>query len=103
MAVVHSMCFGLNKGHMTTKNVQKKKHSTMRVTISKRTAVVKKVVREVSGFAPYERRYMKLLRISKHKRALCFCKKRLIRHFCALRMQATIQAMKKAAACQARC
>ena len=102
MAVVHSMCFGLNKGHKTTKNVQKKKHSTRRGTLSKRTAVVRKVVREVSGFAPYERRYMELLRISKGKRALCFCKKRLVCHVCALRkhreMQAAIQAMKKAAA-----
>jgi len=33
-------------------------------------------VREITGFAPYERRIQELLRISKDKRALKFCKKR---------------------------
>merc|ERR1712119_141316 len=66
----------------------KEKTLHRRGTLSKRTAVVRQVVREVSGFAPYERRCMELLRISKDKRALRFCKKR----------QAAIQAMKKAAA-----
>merc|ERR1712002_399086 len=47
-------CFGLNKGHKTTKNVQPKKHSYRRGTLSKRTAVVRQIVREVSGFAPYK-------------------------------------------------
>merc|ERR1712002_230723 len=54
MAVVHEMCFGLNKGHKTTKNAQPKKHSYRRGTLSKRTAVVRQIVREVSGFAPYK-------------------------------------------------
>merc|ERR1711931_18146 len=102
MGVVHDMCFGLNKGHKTTKNVQPKKHSYRRGTLSKRTAVVRQIVREVSGFAPYERRCMELLRIGKDKRALRFSKKRLGCHVRARRkreeMQAAIQSMKKAAA-----
>ena len=36
------------------------------------------LVREVMGFAPYEKRCIELLRISKDKRALKFCKKRVI-------------------------
>jgi hypothetical protein len=35
------------------------------------------VIREVSGFAPYERRIVELLKISKDKRALRVAKKRV--------------------------
>merc|ERR1712071_345346 len=43
------------------------------------------VIREVAGFAAYERRCIELLRISKDKRALKFCKKRLGTHIAAKR------------------
>lgn len=35
------------------------------------------MIREVCGFAPYERRAMELLKVSKDKRALKFIKKRV--------------------------
>lgn len=38
------------------------------------------VVREIAGFAPYERRTMELLRISRDKKALKFLKKRIGQH-----------------------
>lgn len=37
-------------------------------------------MREIAGFAPFERRAMELLRVSKDKRALKFLKKRLGTH-----------------------
>ena len=44
---------------------------------TKHVKFIRDLVREVTGFAPYERRIMELLRISKDKRALKFTKKRV--------------------------
>merc|ERR1712002_548500 len=104
MAVIHNMVFGMNKGHKVTKNVQKQKHSYRRGALSKKAKFVRELVREVTGFAPYERRCIELLRIGKDKRALRFCKKRLGCHVRAKRkreeMQGAIQAQRKAQAAQ---
>merc|ERR1712243_304497 len=72
MAIRHDMAVGLNKG-FTTKNVAKPKRKGPR----KHAKFVRDLVREVCGFAPYEKRCMELLKVSKDKRALKFCKKRL--------------------------
>jgi hypothetical protein len=45
--------------------------------LSKRTAFVRDVVKEVAGLAPYERRIIELLRNSKDKRARKLAKKRV--------------------------
>merc|ERR1712156_1260851 len=67
----------------------------------KKSAFVHDVIREVVGYTAYERRCIELLRISKDKRALKFCKKRLGSHTAAKRkreeMQNVIQAQKRAA------
>ena len=73
MAIKHEMCVGLNKGHKVTKIPTKKTQKG----INKRNKFVRDLVREVVGFSPYERRCMELLKISKDKKALRFCKKRL--------------------------
>ena len=46
-------------------------------TATKHARFVRDLIREIAGFAPYERRCQELLRISKDKRALKFCKKRV--------------------------
>lgn len=43
----------------------------------KRTKFVRDLVRDISGFAPYERRLLELLKISRDKRALKFAKARV--------------------------
>ncbi|KAJ3074082.1 60S ribosomal protein L36 [Quaeritorhiza haematococci] len=68
---------GLNKGHITTKIQLKSKPVNRKGALSKRTKFVRDVVREVSGFAPYEKRVMELLKNSKDKRARRLAKKRL--------------------------
>lgn len=57
--------WGLNKGHPTTVRALPAKHSNRKGKSSARTAFVKAIVREVAGFAPYERRVMELIRNSK--------------------------------------
>ena len=58
-------------------------YSSQRAT--KHNKFVREIVREIAGFAPYEKRVMELLRISKDKRALKFLKKRLGSHIRAKR------------------
>merc|ERR1719229_1638169 len=99
MAVRHEMCFGLNKGHKVTKNVMKR--PSRRKGINKHVKFVRDIVREVCGFAPYERRAMELLKVSKDKRALKFIKKRIGTHIRAKRkreeLSTVLAAMRKAA------
>jgi len=45
--------------------------------LAKRTKVVREIIREVAGFAPYERRTLELLKVGKDKRARKFAKRRL--------------------------
>ncbi|EME39696.1 hypothetical protein DOTSEDRAFT_75371 [Dothistroma septosporum NZE10] len=68
---------GLNSGHQVTPRQPKPRISRMKGHLSKRTAFVRDVVKEVSGLAPYERRVIELLRNSKDKRARKLAKKRL--------------------------
>ncbi|CDH52875.1 60s ribosomal protein l36 [Lichtheimia corymbifera JMRC:FSU:9682] len=67
---------GINKGHITTRRELKQKPSQRRA-IGKRTQFVRSIVREVAGFAPYERRVMELIKNSRDKRAKKLTKRRL--------------------------
>ncbi|OCK96740.1 60S ribosomal protein eL36 [Cenococcum geophilum 1.58] len=71
------LAIGLNAGHKVTPYQPKTKISRRKGHLSRRTAFVREVVREVSGLAPYERRVIELLRNSKDKRARKLAKKRL--------------------------
>ena len=53
---------GLNKGFITTKIANVRERPVLRKgTLGKRTALVRKVVRECCGFAPYEKRVPHLI------------------------------------------
>merc|ERR1712007_174015 len=99
---VSAMVVGPNKGHKVTKlQGHKGTQSRNKGNKTKKSAFVHDVIREVVGYTAYERRCIELLRISKDKRALKFCKKRLGSHVAAKRkreeMQQVIQAQKRAA------
>ncbi|KAJ3058028.1 60S ribosomal protein L36 [Podochytrium sp. JEL0797] len=68
---------GLNKGHVVTPRVPRAKPAHRKGALATRTAFVRSLVREVAGFAPYERRVMELLKNSKDKRARKLAKRRL--------------------------
>ncbi|XP_037373246.1 60S ribosomal protein L36-like [Talpa occidentalis] len=102
MALRCSMAMGLNKGHKVTKNVSKTRHSRRRGRLTKHTKLVRDMIREVCGFAHYERRAMELLKVAKDKWALKFIKKSVGTHICAKRereeLSNVLAAMRKAAA-----
>lgn len=68
---------GLNAGHVVTPAPAVSRPSHTKGKLNKRVAFVRDVVREVTGFAPFERRVMELLKVGKDKRAMKMCKKRL--------------------------
>ncbi|CAE6470292.1 unnamed protein product [Rhizoctonia solani] len=57
--------YGANTGHPTTAIDKVTKPSHRKGALSAKNKLVRSVVREVAGFAPYERRVMELLRNSK--------------------------------------
>uniref|UniRef100_A0A0D6QRN8 60S ribosomal protein L36 n=1 Tax=Araucaria cunninghamii TaxID=56994 RepID=A0A0D6QRN8_ARACU len=71
---------GINKGHIVTKRELPPRPSNNKGKRSKRTDFVRKLIREVSGFAPYEKRITELLKVGKDKRALKVAKKKLGTH-----------------------
>ena len=117
MAPRYEICVGLEKGHKTTKNTLKvenvncetcvthvfvcfqAKPSKTKGKMTKHNKFVRDLIREVVGFAPYERRAQELLRIGKEKRCLKFLKKRIGSHDLAKKkreeMQSVLQAMRK--------
>lgn len=62
-AAIEGLAVGLEKGHKLTKNNRAQRQSRHKGRLSKKTRIVRELVREITGFAPYERRVMELLRI----------------------------------------
>nr|CAH0107033.1 unnamed protein product [Daphnia galeata] len=81
----YDLAVGLKKGFKTTKNPQKPRPSRRKGKLTKHTKFIRDIVKEVAGHAPYEKRAMELLKISKDKRALKFLKRRLGTHLRAKR------------------
>jgi large subunit ribosomal protein L36e len=73
----------LKCSHKTKAGVLKLELSRTKGHLSKRTAFVKEIVKEVSGFTSYKRHIIELLCNSKGKRAHKLAKKRLSTFSCA--------------------
>ncbi|PPD77725.1 hypothetical protein GOBAR_DD25350 [Gossypium barbadense] len=71
---------GLNKGHVVTKKELAQRPSNRKGKTSKRVHFVRNLIREVAGFAPYEKRITELLKVGKDKRALKVAKRKLGTH-----------------------
>lgn len=76
---VQGYALGLNKGYVITKKDPRAKPSHRRKA-SKRTTLIRKVIRSISGLSPYEKRALELYKIEDtklDKRATKFLKRRL--------------------------
>ncbi|KAL9265627.1 Large ribosomal subunit protein eL36y-like protein [Drosera capensis] len=71
---------GMNKGHIVTKKDLAPRPSDRKGKTSKRVLFVRSLIREVAGFAPYEKRITELLKVGKDKRALKVAKRKLGTH-----------------------
>ncbi|EMR11641.1 hypothetical protein PNEG_00080 [Pneumocystis murina B123] len=71
------LAVGLNRGYKTTFRQPPPRISHRKGCLSKRVSFIRNIIREVAGFAPYERRIIELLRNSKDKRARKLAKRRL--------------------------
>ncbi len=69
--------FGMQKGHRVTKRTARVRPVTKKGVEGKRVKMIRSIVREVCGFAPYERRLMELLKVGRDKRALRLAKKKV--------------------------
>merc|ERR1712151_1403957 len=71
---------GLDKGHVVTKKERRASPSSRKGRLANRVKLVREIVKEVAGLAPYEKRIAELLRIGKDKRALKYAKQKLGTH-----------------------
>ncbi|OEH79125.1 60S ribosomal protein L36-A [Cyclospora cayetanensis] len=74
---------GLNKGFLVTKRPTPERPSRRKGKRTTRVQAIREIVRQVAGFAPYERRILDLIKVgtaATNKRALKFAKKRLGTH-----------------------
>ncbi|CAI0550939.1 unnamed protein product [Linum tenue] len=79
-AAKSGLAVGLNKGHIVTKRDLPPRPSDRKGKTSKRVHLVRNLIREVAGFAPYEKRITELLKVGKDKRALKLAKRKLGTH-----------------------
>jgi len=75
-----SIAVGLKKGFKVHRRPRVARPSNHKGAITRRVRLIKEIVREVAGFAPYERRVLELLRNNLDKRALKLAKKKLGTH-----------------------
>merc|ERR1712046_481217 len=94
LMVASGLAAGLNKGFITQKRTLAKRPVSRKGKLGRRVKFVREVVREVAGYAPYEKRIMELLKVGKDKRALKGAKKKREDMSMALKK---IQAQQKAA------
>ncbi|CAO2166973.1 unnamed protein product [Urochloa humidicola] len=71
---------GINKGHIVTKRELPLRPVDRKGKATKRVTFVRNLIREVAGFAPYEKRITELLKVGKDKRALKLAKRKLGTH-----------------------
>jgi len=71
---------GLHKGHKVTKRKKVPRPSSRKGHLGPRTKFVREVIRDVAGYAPYEKRIMELMRVGLDKRALRLAKRKIGGH-----------------------
>ncbi|WZY92134.1 hypothetical protein YC2023_064463 [Brassica napus] len=70
----------MRRGHVVTRRELAPRPNSRKGKTSKRTLFIRSLIREVAGFAPYEKRITELLKVGKDKRALKVAKRKLGTH-----------------------
>merc|ERR1719431_1498592 len=91
MGLPFELAVGLNKGHKVTKTNYRKRRVAQKGRSTTRNKFMRDIIREIVGFAPYEKRCMEFLKVSREKRALKFLKQRLGTHLRAKRKREELQ------------
>ncbi|CAL52103.2 Ribosomal protein L36e [Ostreococcus tauri] len=74
------MSVGLDKGHAVTKREIAPRPGSRKGRCGKRVGMIRSLIRDVAGSAPYERRLIELLKNGRDKRALKLAKRKLGTH-----------------------
>merc|ERR1712105_179545 len=85
----------LSKPPKANKNTHTKMSEGKEKKTSVKAAFMRDLMRDVTGFAPYEKRCMELLKLNKDKRAPKFVKKRLGTHTRGKRKREEMMKMQK--------
>nr|VZI22616.1 unnamed protein product [Spirometra erinaceieuropaei] len=91
----YSVAVGRERGYRRTKNVKRPRPSASKAHGGKQSKFTRSLVREIVGFAPYERRVLELLKNDREKRALKFTKKRIGGHRRSKRKREELMAIVK--------
>ena len=75
-----NLAVGMDHGKVVTKLESKPRPSLRKGKLNSRVGFVREVIREVSGFCPYEKRCLEMLKLGKEKRALKLLKRKLGTH-----------------------
>ncbi|KAL6063392.1 60S ribosomal protein L36 [Balamuthia mandrillaris] len=81
----HGIAVGLKRGHPVTKRKLPVRNRELKGRVGKSRKFARTLIRDVCGFAPYERRVMELMRVGLDKRALRLAKRKLGSHRRAIR------------------
>jgi len=102
MSTNAGIAVGMERGFIVTKREVPVRPVRSKGRLNRRVKMIREIVREVAGFAPYERRVMELIKIgtaSTMKRALKLAKRRLGTHRRGKKkreeLQEAVQAMRK--------
>ncbi|MCO5611924.1 hypothetical protein L7F22_066183 [Adiantum nelumboides] len=81
-AAMSGLAASLNKGRIITKPELPARPSSRKGKLGSRTSslIVRKLIRDVVGFVPYEKHITELLKVGKDKQALKVAKRRLGTH-----------------------
>merc|ERR1711990_1372360 len=79
-AMSKGISVGLSKGHVVTKRALAPRPGSRKGRCGKRVGMIRELVREVAGSAPYEKRLIELLKNGRDKRALKLAKRKLGTH-----------------------
>eukprot|EP00227_Mantoniella_beaufortii_P005707 CAMPEP_0197614246 /NCGR_PEP_ID=MMETSP1326-20131121/59428_1 /TAXON_ID=1155430 /ORGANISM="Genus nov. species nov., Strain RCC2288" /LENGTH=100 /DNA_ID=CAMNT_0043183115 /DNA_START=463 /DNA_END=765 /DNA_ORIENTATION=- len=78
--MVDGIAVGLKKGHILTTRKLAARPAQRKGKLGKRVKMIRELVRDVVGSAPYEKRLMELLKVGRDKRALKLAKRKLGTH-----------------------